>query len=809
MSVGEAESTGSAAGGVRTDLISFVLDGTDCVRGVGPSLTRVLGLHPENVTGLPVLELVDPNDRDRLGTHLRAFRRGSVDTDRNLAVRLVDATGRPVWMEAQLQRVGDYPGADRILAVRPYGTASPDGSLSDNELDSNRFHALVQSSADIVMVLDPDGTVRFANPAMLRSLGLRPVDLLGTQILEIIHPDDQSAVTSLMVGVLEEPSRSRRVEFRVRHADDTYRWIDGWVQNLLSHPEVGGILGNGRDVTDRRRAEEASRASEERFRSLATSSPSAIFELDPEGHVLYANDRWVDVTGRAIGDVDDVWSVLHADDARKMRAGWTDRTWPSGLDVRVRVVRPDGCQRWVELRTQPVRDADGSITSHVGTLHDVTDIHQFQEELAHLALHDPLTALPNRVLLLDRLEAAIARSRETGVALALLFVDLDRFKVVNDSLGHHAGDEVLVNVARRLGHLVRPGDLVTRFGGDEFVILCEGITDHAQAVELAERLQRSVGGRVDVGTDQVHVSVSVGVVVGGGDELAGDLLRDADAAMYEAKTRGRNRAQVFDDTLHRAAMTRLTTEAALRRGLERGEFTLHFQPMIDLADDRIIGAEALLRWEHPDEGLLGPDDFLTVAEESGVLRPLGSWVVEEACRVANGWPNASDGTPVKLFINLSGGQLADLGLAEEVAEVMARTQILPERVHLEVTEGILMAGAGAAAKVLHDLRDLGVRIAIDDFGTGYSSLSYLTRLPVDLLKVDRSFVFGMGTRPGDREVTAAIIALAHTLGLQAIAEGVESDEQLAALRELSCDYAQGFLFAPALPPDEFAARLAR
>jgi len=354
-----------------------------------------------------------------------------------------------------------------------------------------------------------------------------------------------------------------------------------------------------------------------------------------------------------------------------------------------------------------------------------------------------------------------------------------------------------------------PGDLVTRFGGDEFVILCEGIVDQAQAIELAERLQRSVGGRVDVGVDQVHVSVSIGVVVGTGAETPGDLLRDADAAMYEAKTRGRNRAQVFDDTLHRAAMSRLTTEAALRRGLERGEFALHFQPMVDLADGSIVGAEALLRWEHPDDGLLLPEDFLAVAEESGLLRPMGSWVVEEACRIAGGWPSSSHGAPVKLFVNLSGGQLADLGLSEEIAEVVARTQLLPERLHLEVTEGTLMAGAGAAAKVLHDLRDLGVRIAIDDFGTGYSSLSYLTRLPVDLLKVDRSFVFGMGNRQGDREVTAAIIALAHTLGLQAIAEGVETDEQLTLLQGLHCDYAQGYLFSKALPSADFAALLDR
>ena len=378
--------------------------------------------------------------------------------------------------------------------------------------------------------------------------------------------------------------------------------------------------------------------------------------------------------------------------------------------------------------------------------------------------------------------------------------------MVNDSLGHQAGDRVLVEVAGRLGDLVRPTDLVARFGGDEFVVLCESIVDADQVLTLAERIRREVSGGVDVGGETVHVSVSVGVVIGSGDHTAEELLRDADAAMYSAKTMGRDRAQVFDEAMHRSAVHRLSVEAGLRRALERSEFCLHYQPIVDVGTGAVAGVEALVRWQHPEQGLLSPADFLGVAEESGLLRELGAWILDGACRQGASW-STGGGRPPQLFVNLAAAQIASHDFALTVARTIAESAIDPSRVVLEVTEGMLMTDASQTAELLAAIRTSGVRVAIDDFGTGYSSLSYLTRLPVDVLKIDQSFVAGLAGSTKNRAVTGAIIALAHALGLATVAEGVEDAGQLDALGELGCDLAQGYFFSQPVPADQIAELL--
>lgn len=773
------------------------------VRVDGPAVSA-LGGDTGYLLGRTLPECVNPGDMTRLDEGLR---RGVAPggSERGTIVRLLDVEGRSVWVELSVRDRDQRTGAVVTLHAKPFHDRTPTGVETS---DPNPYHALVQESADIVMIVDPAGIIGFVNTAMQRLLEAEPDDLVGTQVLDIIHPGDHDAVTELVVRLLDDPARPQPFEFRARHADGSYRWVDGWLQNLLDHPDVGGLLGNSRDVTDRHHAQVALSASEARFRSLASSSPSAIFELDDTGVVRFANTRWYELTGRAVTGAEDIFAVLHPEDAERLRAAWEHGSGRTGLDEDVRVIRADGKIRRVELRTRPVPGGDSSGLDHVGSLHDVTELRDMHTELEYLATHDSLTHLPNRGRLLDRLDAAISAARDTGDRLALLFVDLDRFKIVNDSLGHHAGDQVLLAVAGRLADLVRPMDLVARFGGDEFVVLCAPIVDEYHAANLADRIRREVAGGVRVDGELVHVTVSVGFVTGDGTSTAESLLRDADAAMYEAKTRGRDRAQAFDDAIHRAAVERLEMEAAMRRGLERDEFHLYFQPILGTRSARVHGVEALLRWDHPERGLLAPDDFLAVAEESGVLAQLGDWLLTAACGEATRWTGPPDSAPPKLFVNLAATQLDDPLLVSRVGGALGETGLDPDRLVLEVTEGMLMGDPDEMAGVLHALRDLGVHIAIDDFGTGYSSLSYLTRLPVDVLKIDRSFVAGLEASTTDREVASAVIALTRALALQTVAEGVETDAQLGVLTDLGCDLAQGFLFSEPLSGDQMLGWLA-
>jgi diguanylate cyclase (GGDEF)-like protein len=379
----------------------------------------------------------------------------------------------------------------------------------------------------------------------------------------------------------------------------------------------------------------------------------------------------------------------------------------------------------------------------------------------------------------------------------VLFLDLDHFKVVNDSLGHSLGDRLLVAIAERLAVALRPGDTVARFGGDEFVVLCEDLVTQHDAIAIAERVDEAVSGPFVIDDTEVFVGVSIGIALPDDTEADPEtLIRDADAAMYRAKDRGRSRWELFDNAMRASAVDRLDIENALRRALDRRELRVFYQPVIDLVTGRVTGVEALLRWEHSERGLLNPSDFITVAEETGLIVPIGSWVLDQACRQVQRWhASAERRSPLSVAINISGRQLGHPRLVEDLASVLHDTSIDPSLVELEITESVLMDDVEMSAETLGRLHALGVHLAVDDFGTGYSSLSYLRRFPVDILKVDQSFVDGLGEDSSDSAIVTAIITLAHTLGLSAVAEGVESALQLTELRRLGCDRAQGFHMA--------------
>jgi len=517
--------------------------------------------------------------------------------------------------------------------------------------------------------------------------------------------------------------------------------------------------------------------------------------------------------------------------------------------VLLRNYRKDGTPFWNEFRLSPVHDERGRLINFVGVQNDVTERkhaeedlrrahdeledrvrqrtarltetnaqlqreiaerRELEEQLTHQAFHDPLTGLPNRALFFDRLELALERARRRDVEVAVLFMDLDDFKVINDSLGHEVGDQVLLAVVERLENCMLAEETLARFGGDEFTVLLEDVSGPSDAARVAERIGGALRAPFVLRGRERFVTTSVGISFGGrGGERPGDLLRNADLAMYQAKARGRNRHAVFEPVMGERALQRLELEGALRRALERKEFRLHYQPKVSLESGEIVAMEALIRWEHPAQGLVFPAQFVPVAEEIDLIAPIGRWVLEEACRQARRWHARFSGMPpLKVCVNLSAKQFQHCALLEDIGAALRETGLDPSALDLEITESVVMEDAPATIATLRDLKGLGVNLAIDDFGMGYSSLSYLKRFPVDFLKVDRSLIQGIGEGPKDEAILSALVTLAHSMGTRTIAEGVETKEQLARLREAGYDFGQGYYFARPLPSQAAGALLA-
>jgi diguanylate cyclase (GGDEF)-like protein len=436
---------------------------------------------------------------------------------------------------------------------------------------------------------------------------------------------------------------------------------------------------------------------------------------------------------------------------------------------------------------------------------DISERKNAELELAHRALHDGLTGLPNRTLFLDRLGHALRRSRRRDTGLAILFADLDRFKVVNDSLGHEAGDRLLVDVAMRLSSALRPADTLARLGGDELILLCEDIASESDARSIAERLLQTFADPFLVQDGEAFLHASIGIALSrDGFETPEDLIRDADAAMYRAKERG-HAYELFDEAMRQDVRDRLALEAALRRGIDRGELRLHCQPLVCLSAGRIEGFESLVRWEHPEHGLIPPASFIPLAEETGLIVPVGAWVLREACATLRRLIDRTGMTWLQASVNVSPRQLRQADFVSQVQCALDDHGLSPESLVVEITESAIME-AGTAA-ILRGLKDIGVCLAMDDFGTGYSSLSHLRRFPLDVIKVDRSFVAGLGDGQGS-SIAGAIVSLAQALGLRTVAEGIEDDDQCRAVRALGCDLGQGFLFARPMPADDLSQLLA-
>jgi diguanylate cyclase (GGDEF)-like protein/PAS domain S-box-containing protein len=561
----------------------------------------------------------------------------------------------------------------------------------------------------------------------------------------------------------------------------------------------------------------ALRESEERFRQMAGSIGDAFFLSDPQRQLaLYMSPAFERIWRLPVSEVYADWRAwlahVHEDDREAVRARMDDLQ-QSELELEFRVCPPGHEMRYVLMRVYLVRDGEGRFVRRAGVMQDVTERKAQDARIEHLAYHDSLTGLPNRTMLMDRLGHALSQAQRLDQHVAVLFIDLDRFKLVNDSLGHHVGDQLLQEIARRLRATLRDADTVARVGGDEFQVVVTNVGGATGAARIAEKLMRALGEPFTLEGQELHVTASLGLSLFPRDGDSGELLlKYADIALYEAKGEGRNAYRFFSPEMNAQAHGRLRLENDLRRAVERAELELHYQPQLDLASGEVCAVEALVRWRHPVRGLVHPNAFIPMAEETGLVLGIGEWVLNEACRQVAQWQReglTENVTPLRVAVNISAHQLQRAGLDAAVRRALALSGLAPGCLELEITESSVMLDPLHAQSVLQSLRDLGVLLSIDDFGTGYSSLAYLKRLPLDRLKIDRSFIGGIPTDLDDAAIVETIIVMTHKLGLRVIAEGVETLEQRLQLVNQGCDEMQGFLLAHPVPAEDLPPLLKR
>jgi diguanylate cyclase (GGDEF)-like protein/PAS domain S-box-containing protein len=567
-----------------------------------------------------------------------------------------------------------------------------------------------------------------------------------------------------------------------------------------------------RRLAEQERAEQRLRNSAARFQSLVQNATDIITIVDAEGIVRYASPSHQRVLGldpaAIVGESE--LARVHPDDRPWLEQVLYELRGTPGADrtFELRVRHRDESWRTLEMTVVNLL-ADPSVAGIVANARDVTERKVLEEQLAHQAFHDSLTGLPNRALFMDRLTHGLVRANRSADPLVVLYLDLDHFKVVNDSLGHKSGDQLLVAVGQRLAACLRPGDTIARLGGDEFTILLDG-ADIDQAVRVAERILDRLSAPIALDGREVVVGASIGIAPKTSPEdRPDDLLRNADIAMYTAKHNGKAHFAIFDAEMQTRAWKRLELESDLRLAVEQGQFRVYYQPIVRLATGEAVEVEALVRWEHPARGLVSPTDFVPLAEETGLILPIGWWVLREACRQARAWHVSLPSTPaLTMSVNLSPRMFQHPSMVEDLARILQETDLDPGCLKLEITEGIMMQNGAKAMATLARMRALGVKLAIDDFGTGYSSLAYLQHFPVDVLKIDRSFVARLGQGLENRAIVRTIVGLAETLGLSVVGEGVETEEQLASLQELGCDIGQGYYFSRPVPADEAGRWLA-
>ncbi|HTB33345.1 MAG TPA: EAL domain-containing protein, partial [bacterium] len=661
-------------------------------------------------------------------------------------------------------------------------------------LNEERYRLMVEASPDGLALLE-DGLVAFANGALERLLGLAgPEEIWGSELESFIHPDDAQAWGGLLRATVEGGAPARH-ELRLVRRDTALADVEVELQNLGARGERRLLL-LARDIRSRKTMERRLRESEERYKGLADVAFDGL-AVHVDGVIVSVNRSFEAIFGLPAGGLlgGDIFGLFNPESARLFR-----QELDSGQVLELEGAHSEGGSVHVEASTRACLFQGDP--AHVTALRDITRRRNTEEVVRRQAWYDALTGLPNRILFLDRLEHALSQARRSGRRLAVLFLDLDRFKRVNDSLGHAAGDQLLQLVAERLQTLLRKSDTVARLGGDEFTVLLEDAALEADAMAVGRKLVSVLSEPFNIMGQEVHIGTSVGAAFFPDHASDGErLIKLADMAMYRAKESGRGQAVAYAESLEAPQEKRLDLENDLRRGIEQREFTLWYQPQVELSTGKVVGAEALLRWQHPSRGLLVPAQFIPLAEESRLIVPLGEWVLQETCAQAMAWPGA--GLGMSVAVNLSAWQMHTQSLLKTVDAALAASGLDPRRLELEITESVAMRNAAQTLETLRAFAQRGVRLALDDFGQGYSSLAYLKDFPVQSIKLDQAFVAGLPGSEKDAAIVRAVLGLCRTLKLQCLAEGVETAEQAAFLREEGCGLAQGFYFARPMDVDSF------